>query len=303
MNIKAQCLLLALMTLPINATTRLAGELHDTTFTLKGNPYFIDDVITIPKGVKVTIEDGCIFLFNPYTGIDVNGSFVVKGKPKSKVVFTSINDAHYNPTSQVFANAFDWNGITFNLVSDTVLLENFVLSYSVYGVKSMNGRMVIHNGTFKENGQYDCVINETIQKTIADSLFSYNYSLPVQDTLHGPVIKTPLELKTRKKNILALSFLGLGLGSGGLDGFFISQYYTYRQKASARNSQENINIFKEKRNNYKIASFVGAGMSGALLISAFFTYIIPVKADKENKESLFIGPVDGNMACVFRFDF
>jgi hypothetical protein len=292
------------MSLSLNATTRLAGELHDTTFTLKGNPYFIDDVITIPKGVKVTIEDGCIFLFNPYTGIEVNGSFVVKGKPKSKVIFTSINDAHYNPTSQVFANAFDWNGITFNLVSDTVLLENFVLSYSVYGVKSMNGRMVIHNGSFKENGQYDCVINETIQKTIADSLFSYNYSLPVLDTIRGPGIRTPVELKTRKKNILALSFLGLGLVSGGLDGFFISQYFSYRKKAgSAWTSQEEILNLKEKRTNYKTASFVGAGVSGALLISAFFTYIIPVKPDKENKESLFIGPIDGNMACVFRFDF
>jgi hypothetical protein len=293
------------MFLSANANSRLAGELHDTTFTIKGNPYFVDDLLTIPKGTKVIIEEGCIFLFNPYTGIEVNGNLIVKGKPKSKVVFTSANDAHYNPETQVFANAFDWNGLTFNLTSDTVQLENFHLAYSVYGIKSMNGRMVIHNGTFRDNGQYDCVINETIQKINPDSSFSFNYSPPVQDSLGGHRVLSPVELKNRKKNIVALSFLGLGLIAGGVDGYLFSKYIVYRD--SVQNLRgftgKGLSDLKEKRTFYKSAAIAGASVGGALLVSAFVTYIIPVKDKDTKSSSLYISPVDGTISYVFRFDF
>jgi hypothetical protein len=266
--------------------TVLTGELKSTTLESSGNPYIINGTITIPKKALLTINRGCVFLFRNYSGIDVQGNIVVKGAEKEPVIFTSYNDIHSNPKAQQFASAFDWNGISILQTSDTVFLENFKVLYSVYGIKSWNNKMIIHNGIFNDNGQYNLTINETIQDVENNKPFTFNYTSP---DLSGkdfstvkPVSLLLYEKKVRKKNIIAFSLLGVGvLGAGG-DIYAFSQYLKYRNDAAEPDKIGDLSKNQKDRDFFKPIAWSGLGVSGAFLLASTVTFLIPLKYKDEH---------------------
>lgn len=266
-----------------SANSRLAGEIKTTTLEPSGNPYYVEDVVTVPKKETLTIKAGCVFLFSNFCGIDVHGSLIVEGTEKDPVIFTAINDVHSNPKAQQFANAFDWNGISIQQTSDSVRLENFKIFYSVYGIKSRNNKMVLHNGVFSENGQYNLTISESIQEVENNQPFSLNYAPPSLGDSTKTKATSLYEKKLRNKKITAFSFLGAGLLTGGLDAYLFVKYFDYRQKYPVETHQTSIDSLRKKRDNFKIGAIIGAAATGALLSTALVVKLIPVK-DSEKKE-------------------
>jgi hypothetical protein len=155
------------------ADVKLSGNVDNMTLVMDENPYVITDDVVVPAGKRLVITRGCIILFKPFTGISVSGSLLVQGDPEKPVVFTSENDNKFNHASPQFPNPFDWNGILVNQSASEAIMNNFIVKYSVYGVKSYKGDIIIENGVFSNNGQSNLTIKETM-KNVADGI-PYSY--------------------------------------------------------------------------------------------------------------------------------
>ncbi|MCX7725378.1 MAG: hypothetical protein N2053_00865 [Chitinispirillaceae bacterium] len=140
------------------AETHIGGDISEMRFDTHSNPYIVESDLVVQKGKKTVIPAGIIFLFKPFTGINVNGTLRVEGGTSgNEVVFTTINDTIYNQDTgevKIKPNPFDWNGIRVLSSSAAVYLENFILSYSVYGIQSETDDISVVNGVFRQNGQY-----------------------------------------------------------------------------------------------------------------------------------------------------
>lgn len=171
MRERVAVLFLILFTYVSYGETILPDTISNVKLTRDGNPYIVGNTVTI-RGV-VTIERGCVFLFQPFSGFVVEGKLIVNGSKDSMVIFTSINKKEYNPSSEVLPNPFDWNGI---LISNSGCGEfrNFELEYSVYGIRSSRQEVVIENGIFRSNGQYHFSIDGKLFPVIDKLSFSYN---------------------------------------------------------------------------------------------------------------------------------
>lgn len=261
------------------AQTPIGGELKSRTFDASGNPYLVGDNLVIPKGDTVVLKKGVIFLFNNFTGLEVYGSLIVEGKENDPVIFSSVNDGRYNPKSSQFANAFDWNGISIDLKSDDVKMFNFKVCYSVYGIKSYSGKMVIRNGTFNDNGQYNLIINETIQEVKNGVPYTYNFKEEEVDTLKRALL---YKQKTQNKKVIVFSSLGVGLFTGGLSGFFAVKC---AQGVKAYNNAKSGQSDLKKEFTIFEALSIGTGViSLASLTSSLIFQLRPVKIDDLEKK-------------------
>ncbi len=172
-RIAAFSIFVAALAAALFAETHLSGDIKTATIDSTGNPYIVDQDIVVPAGKKVTIKEGCVFLFKGFTGLNVFGQINVAGSAKHPVVFTSVNDGDYNPKSDQLPNPFDWNGMLIAKESGGALLEDFSLRYSVYGVKSQTANVSIRGGVFRQNGQFHFTINEKIQYVQDNIAYSY----------------------------------------------------------------------------------------------------------------------------------
>jgi hypothetical protein len=162
--------------------TIITGDISSINFLSSGNPFIIEANIEAPAGKKVIIGKGCVLLFKEFTGLNVRGSLVVAGTNEEPVIFTSIHDTAYGARyTKKFSgksgqppNPFDWNGIFVDKNADSVYLDNFKLTWSVYGLKSQTERISIINGLFQGNGQFDFTVNDRIQYAQRDIPVTYH---------------------------------------------------------------------------------------------------------------------------------
>jgi hypothetical protein len=205
-----------------NAETHISGDIRVTTFDSTGNPYIIDQDIIIPAGKKLTIKEGCIFLFKGFTGINVYGQINVAGTAKRPVVFTSVNDPDFNPKSDQQPNPFDWNGILIARESSGALIDNIHLRYSVYGIKSQNTNITIQNGLFRQNGQFHFTVNDKIQYVQDNISYSYSGAAGAKESdrsvdLSDDGAKKPDAKKAKTGNgAVVFRYTSLGVGVVGL---------------------------------------------------------------------------------------
>jgi len=200
----------------VHAVTPLGGVVEQTVLTSSENPYVIDQDIVIPDGKKLTIKEGCVLLFKPFTGIVVQGMLAVEGTPAQPVVLTSYNDNKYNEKNDMLPNPFDWNGILIHPLAHGAVIRNCVVSFSVYGVKSQTARLDIESGTFRQNGQFNCTVNDKILPAVDNVQFTWK---PEGEDL--AVIMTSDSTKAKKKERVhttrrGVRFAGLGLGVLGV---------------------------------------------------------------------------------------
>ena len=83
-------LIVSVVVFSLCAETRIKGDLTGMNLDESGNPFIVEQDIIVPDGHKVVIKEGCVFLFNPFTGLQVLGELQVKGTQENPVVFTSI---------------------------------------------------------------------------------------------------------------------------------------------------------------------------------------------------------------------
>jgi hypothetical protein len=220
--------LLIFISIPIvaNGSTVISGDIGAIIFNTKNNPYIVEHDIIVPQGMTVTIPEGIVILFHPFTGFRVEGRLNVRGTEENLVIFTSINDKTFNPQTEFFPNPFDWNGILVTKDSEGAFMNNFSLKYSVYGVKSQCMNIIIQNAIFQQNGQFNFTVNEQIKPVVDNIPFSYKdpsdstRSINLSDTGNNPKdsmvsdLNRPDQKKRKKIAALRFSFLGVGLAGG-----------------------------------------------------------------------------------------
>jgi hypothetical protein len=196
------------------AQTNIGGNLGGMTLDSTGNPYVVDRDIIIPKGKYLTINSGCNLLFNPFTGITVQGNLKVMGTQQCPVLFTSINDSSLNPQATQSPDAFDWNGILVAKESGDVEVRFANLRYSVYGIKCQNPDILIMQSVFRQNGQFHFTINDKIQNVPENEPFSYN-ATNTKPNVTGGTGKPGSGLRSdgpsQKRMIVRYSSLGVGV--------------------------------------------------------------------------------------------
>ena len=204
------------------AETHISGDIKSATLDSTGNPYIVDQDVVVPAGKKLTIKEGCVFLFKGFTGLNVYGQVNVAGSSKHPVIFTSVNDGDFNPKSDQLPNPFDWNGILVAKESGGALFDNIQLRYSVYGIKSQSTNVSIQNGIFRQNGQFHFTVNEKIQYVQDNIPYSYSGAAGepekgVSQNLKTAADKTPEAKKAQtSNNTLAFRYTSLGVGIAGI---------------------------------------------------------------------------------------
>jgi hypothetical protein len=262
----------------LSAQTVLSGSLTDMTLNRSGNPFIVADNLTVPEGTSLIIQEGCLFLFKPFSGIIVDGSIQVQGTLESPVIFTTENDSKYNPESRQLPNPFDWNGILVNDKARTVKLSNFILEYSVYGIKSLKEEFVINNGTFSRNGQFHVTVKDEIKPVIEDIPFNLGASSDSQKNNKGESAKpagesgnsTDSSPKWVKPVALATSITGgVTLGTGVFFfGRVIYSYYRYIDLDEQEKSS-----FRNKFNSSWTPALVFSISGGVLLATGVSVYV------------------------------
>jgi len=163
---------IALFACIVHAETHLMGDISQVSFNVSGNPFIVEQEISVPALKSVVIQKGCIFLFKPFTGMNIEGSLFVEGTAEQPVVFTSINDNEFNKQSDRLPNPFDWNGVIISHEASKVSFTCIELRFSVYGVKSNKKDAVMNNCLFRKNGQFHYTVNDVVQLVQDDIPFS-----------------------------------------------------------------------------------------------------------------------------------
>jgi hypothetical protein len=260
------------------AQTPLSGSIEKLTLTADKSPYVIEDNLTIKETGRITIGKGCVLLFKPFTGIIVDGSIIAEGTLAEPVVFTTINDNKFNKEYGVLPNPFDWNGILINARAKNVRLGNFILAYSVYGIRSLKEELVITNGSFRNNGQFHMTVNDKIQP-ISDGI---SYSYGVQGKSHDR------QKQSQQNNTLsrALAISGGTCFTAAVASTVVLVYS--RNKYSNTAGQENFAKY-EKIGATSLTSIIVTGTATAILIpSALITYNNNNNNNKEQQSIHFL---------------
>ncbi len=219
--------------LPASAETRIKNDFNALHFKVDESPFIVENDIIVSENKEVVIDSGCIFLFNPFTGIKVRGRLVVNGTQARPVIFTSIQDSLYSSFATQKANPFDWNGIFVDKGSKGVVFDNIILHYSVYGIKAQTKDVVIRNAMFKNNGQFNVVIDDKLQNVQEDIAFSCEPPSVIIDRPHS-------DLKTKhilKRPILRYGCLGIGVLATGIGLWYTSKAIGYKNDYNSYNSQ------------------------------------------------------------------
>ncbi|MEM7531403.1 MAG: right-handed parallel beta-helix repeat-containing protein [Chloroflexota bacterium] len=77
--------------------TTVSGIITDTTWTLAGSPYHVEDNLTVAAGHTLTIEPGVIVEVKNQRQIEVKGALVAVGSAEQRITLTSLSDSSTGP--------------------------------------------------------------------------------------------------------------------------------------------------------------------------------------------------------------
>ncbi len=260
----------------------LAGPLPRTVEAAKG-PYLVVADLEVPAGKMVTIEPGTVFLFKNFTGMHVQGRIVADGSQGRPIVFTSEYDRDYNPTSTMYPNPYDWNGIYVHTNAIGSSLSHIKLFFSVYGIISETKFIRIVSGQFANNGKTNVVI-EGQENLVAEGA-PFTYELSLKDaTVDGVPIKILKDPVAPKRNTFRYTGLGVLLGGCGLGVYSTFQWLDSKEKFDDLSSSEFENLVsntsadwedaRSERNKNRLLTLVGYGLGvvGAAGFGWSFTF-------------------------------
>jgi len=269
-----------------HSQTTLSGTIGNMTIDSSGNPYIIADNMTVPTEKKLTIKEGVILLFKPFTGLIVEGSLIIEGSLDNPVILTTVNDTRYNPKSDLLPNPFDWNGIFITKKAAFVNISNFILEYSVYGVKSQKEEFTLSNSTFKHNGQFHVTINDEIKSVVDD--IPYNYSKKRVGTGDGkPKAVHPNQTTWRTPVSIGLGVAGLAAAGAGGYFFYLTNNYTSQYNTATTQNQAD-EYYKKK--NASLTTAIGCTIGGVVsIVSGIFIF----PKNQKNSDNVTIIPLLG----------
>ena len=281
-------------TISLLAETHLSDDIGGKVFEPSGNPHIVDQEAVVPKNAQIVIKAGCVFLFKSFTGINVYGSMIVEGTGDNPVVFSSINDANYNPKAEQLPNAFDWNGIYVAENAGHIKFRNFKLMYSVFGIKSKKDDITLQNGSFKQNGQFHFTINDNILYVQDNISYSYNAEENAEPDKKAQKDETPDTVKkpkrkeksNRGRKAAAISLMGVSLACGTtclITGIKAAQY---RDQSESATTPDDYNKYSDKFNITRVVSITTGIGFGVTLPIPFFLLVKKDKSTMTKKVSL-----------------
>lgn len=118
--------------------TLVSGELDaDTVWHPGGNPYFIDQEVTLPAGSRLRIEAGVSIKAAETTRFFVKGQLVVNGQAGAPVLFSA---DHQGGT---------WEGLVFNHSDAQCDLKHLEITQAVTGITIVDASLSITSATIK----------------------------------------------------------------------------------------------------------------------------------------------------------
>jgi len=287
---------LLLLCLRLCAQTTLSGNIGGMTLEQAGRPYTVTETITIQSGKTTTIKAGCVFLFKPFTGLEVRGTLTATGTQEAPVVFTSAYDAQYNQKSEQMANPFDWNGILVGGEAQGVHLSNFMLCYSVFGIKSLQAGIVIENGIFRQNGQYHFTINESVKAVQDNFPYSYNADKKIKDSVTRKPAR-PLKVAS-----VCAGVAGVACAIAAVP--FFSKAARANSDGNNARLQADIEAARKRESSAIVSASILAGSAGLLLPTAVVLYMMDNRKDAKPKK-VTLAPILGSdgagISLLFRF--
>lgn len=260
----------------IQAETMIGGDISSLTFGPEGNPYVVEQDAVVPKGTKLTIQAGTVFLFNSFTGLMVEGDLRVEGTPDAPVVFTSIHDREYGPGSGQEPNAFDWNGVRLE-PSCTAAFTHMHLRYSAQGIMSQTKEVRIADGVFAQNGQFHVKVNDQLQ-FVQDNV-PYYYNVTPEKAESKPVTVVDASdrgsaHKVANKPAKALRFVFLGASAvGAVTGAILAaRSADYADERDASSTPGDWSALDEDAASTKTGAIVSFGAAGAFLAAFGVTF-------------------------------
>lgn len=195
---------------PAPAFDTLAGNLPAMLLS-NDRPYLVTADVYVPQGKRVSIGPGVVLLFRNFTGLHVMGVLSAVGNKEHPVIFTSVNDKQYHPTSTLDAAPFDWNGIYLHEDAVGSELSNCSVLYSVEGINASTRFFRLDPCVLLHNGNANLTIEGVARKVGSEPC---TYSLAVNDpSLKGvpaQILRDPLAPKRA-----VFRYMGLGLAAGG----------------------------------------------------------------------------------------
>jgi len=159
-------------TSPTTISSLPLDEFPEITLTYLGNPYIIQNNLTIPATSTLKIEPGVILKFNESAGLEVKGTLKAIGEENNKIIFTSSAEPNYWSGIYFTASSINseliWTEIKYGrwcpgyycgeppaiLVdnSSIVLANSTVENYTDRGLKLVNSSSTIENVKFLGSG-------------------------------------------------------------------------------------------------------------------------------------------------------
>lgn len=187
---------------------------------VKAKTYIVNVDIEVPANSIVTIEPGTIILFKNFTGLKIMGRLIALGTKSNPIIFTSVHDKKYNLASSLFANPFDWNGIYIYADAIGTIMENCVVTYSVYGIISDTKYIKMDRIHFADNGKYDFFLEKDEKKIVTEW---YSYALEPQD-IEKSKVEMDLFQDPVKRKRLTFRYSSILLFIGGVSMAAYSAY-------------------------------------------------------------------------------
>jgi|GEM_PF-920643 len=282
------CLLLLLFNfcLVVTAQTVLKGDIGGLILEERGNPYFVEKDVTIPRETETVIKAGVVILFHSFSTLFVEGSFLVEGTKEKPVVFTSVNNPDYNLKAEQAPQSFDWNGIEIRETAQTIKMRNFLVSYTVFGIKSRKEDIVLINGVFSQNGQFNLTIQDKI--ILVQDMLSYSFNskdepeekpdtVIIRDTSGAKHPYAPRRmLSPAERKLRTVSFVALGttiVEAGLSTGFFVGYNKNWTKYKNIQSGD--FAIYRDKANSYRkagIGTAVGTGVTAAAWGVFYYMY-------------------------------
>ena len=274
-----------------DAGTEISGTISEMTISAGENPIIVKENLMIPKNGHLTITKGCQLFFKPFTGIIVEGSLSIEGTPDERVMFTSLNDSLSPEKTGQIANPFDWNGILITQQAQNISLKNFIIKYSVYGLKSQNANMTIDNGIFNGNGQFNCTVNDKILPVVDNLAFHY------VNEQHGDAShKKGQSERTTWLLPAAIVTSVAGAAAIGFMAYFLHQRSNYVSLYNNTASKyARMDYFEKQKSQSRNAAISGIA-GGVLLATGGVMFVVDHNQKKEKTISLC--PIIGSEAGV-----
>jgi hypothetical protein len=267
------------------AVTELSGTVDSMTISAEGNPFLVKGTLTIPHGGRLVVKKGCQLFFRPSTGLIVEGSIAIEGTSDEPVIFTSNNDSFSPEKTDQKANPFDWNGIVVTERTKSVVVRHFFIKYSIYGIESHNPNMVLDNGIFIGNGQFNCTVGNRILPIVENIAYSYK---------NEKLVNAPRRINLDMTNLLlpsAKAATAVGVAAFGLMAYYLHQKGEYADLYHAAITQAGRRDYYERQKT-PARNAILCGITGGLWLSAGGT-LFALDHRRKNQKTLSLRPVVG----------